>query len=106
LRALAQIRSDVASMGSSSEQVRELRPVIFHLKSNPKACVQYGLIAEEVAKVYPQLIIRNDAGRAKGVRYEELTPMLLNELQRQPQELQELKQQVAELLALKRRTHD
>jgi hypothetical protein len=90
-------KTNVASMGSSSEKVRELRPVTFRLKSDPKAGRQYGLIAEEVAKVYPELVIRNEAGQAEGVRYEELTPMLLNEVQRQQQELAELKQQVAEL---------
>jgi len=61
------------------------------------------LIAEEVAKVYPELVIRNQAGQPEGVRYEELTPMLLNEVQRQQQELAELKQQVAELLELQRK---
>jgi hypothetical protein len=72
-------KTDVASMGSSSEKVRELRPVTFHLKTDPKAGVQYGLIAEEVAKVYPELVISGDKRQIEGVHYEELTPMLLNE---------------------------
>jgi len=67
--------------------------------------VQYGLLAEEVAKVYPELVIRNESGQAEGVRYEELTPMLLNEVQRQQQELQELKRQVAELRELQHKMH-
>jgi hypothetical protein len=45
--------------------------------------LQYGLIAEEVAKVYPELVIRNESGRIDGVRYDELAPMLLNEMQKQ-----------------------
>jgi len=45
--------------------------------------VQYGLIAEEVDKVYPELVIRDDKGKIQGVRYDELAPMLLNELQKQ-----------------------
>jgi hypothetical protein len=40
----------------------------------------------EVAKVYPELVIRGDKGRIDGVRYDELAPMLLNELQHQPGE--------------------
>jgi len=45
--------------------------------------VQYGLIAEEVDKVYPELVIRDDKGEVQGVRYDELAPMLLNVMQRQ-----------------------
>jgi len=45
--------------------------------------VQYGLIAEEVAKVYPELVIRDGSGKIEGVRYDELAPMLLNEVQKQ-----------------------
>ena len=47
--------------------------------------MQYGLIAEEVAKVYPELVIRDAAGTIQGVRYDELAPMLLNEVQKQEQ---------------------
>jgi hypothetical protein len=103
-------KTAVASMGSSTGRLMQLRPVSFHLKSNPKGDVQYGLIAEEVAKVYPELVIRNEAGRVEGVRYEELTPLLLNEMQRQQgrladqaRELRELRQQFAELNSVARR---
>ena len=51
----------------------------FNLKTEPQGQVQYGLIAEEVAIVYPELVIRDDADRIQGVRYEELAPTLLNE---------------------------
>lgn len=58
-----------------------------------------GLIAEEVAKVYPELVIRDAAGKIQGVRYDELAPMLLNEVQKQNRvnaaqaaEIHELKQ--------------
>jgi hypothetical protein len=95
-------KTNVATMGSSSEKVRELRPVTFHLKADPKAGVQYGLIAEEVAKVYPELVIRNEAGQAEGVRYEELTPMLLNEIQRQQAQVRDMQQQLAELQEFRR----
>ena len=97
-------------MGSSTDKLRRLRPVTFHLKTDPKGAVQYGLIAEEVAKVYPELVIRDEAGKIQGVRYDELAPMLLNEVQQlkarvqrqdaQLQELRQLKQQLAELKQL------
>jgi hypothetical protein len=57
--------------------------VTFHLKSDPQGNLQYGLIAEEVAKVYPELVIRDETGRIDGVRYDELAPLLLNEVQQQ-----------------------
>jgi trimeric autotransporter adhesin len=63
--------------------------------------LQYGLIAEEVAKVYPDLVVRDPAGRIDGVRYDELAPLLLNEMQRQAAEIVELKQQTAEIAVLK-----
>jgi hypothetical protein len=60
---------------------------------SPWSALQYGLIAEEVAKVYPELAIRDGTGRIDSVRYGELAPMLLNEVQQQAAEIRELKQQ-------------
>jgi hypothetical protein len=101
----------ISPMGSNSVRLGKLRPVTFHLKSEPGGTLQYGLIAEEVAKVYPELVIRSESGRIDGVRYDELAPMLLNEAQRQQRineaqaaETRDLKQQVAELKALNQAT--
>ncbi len=93
-------KTAITSMGSRTEKLNRLRPVVFRLKADPKGVVQYGLIAEEVAKVYPELVIRDGAGQIQGVRYEELAPMLLNEAQQQRQEIDQLKQQLAQLQAL------
>ena len=76
-------KTDIEPMGSYTVKLQALRPVKFHLKTDPHGAVQYGLIAEEVAKVYPELVIRDEAGRIDGVRYDELAPMLLNEMQEQ-----------------------
>jgi hypothetical protein len=57
------------------------------------------LIAEEVAKVYPELVIRGANGRIDGVRYDELAPMLLNEVQQQAAEIHDLKKLVVEMQA-------
>jgi hypothetical protein len=92
-------KTAIAPMGASSEKLQQLRPVTFHLETDPKGDVQYGLIAEEVAKVYPELVIRDDAGKIQGVRYEELAPMLLNEAQQQRKEIGQLKQQLEQLQA-------
>jgi cell division FtsZ-interacting protein ZapD len=69
------------------DKLERLRPVSFHLKSDPTDAVQYGLIAEEVDKVYPELVIRDSAGMSQGVRYDELAPLLLSEIQRQRRQL-------------------
>jgi hypothetical protein len=63
------------------------------------------LIAEEVAKVHPELVIREESGHLDGTRYVELAPMLLNELQKQEQraaaqvEISQLKAQLSEMHA-------
>ena len=62
------------------------------MKTDPKGALQYGLIAEEVAKLYPELVIRNEEGRIDGVRYDELVPTLLNEVQQQAERIRDLKQ--------------
>jgi len=83
LASAERFKTDVETMGAASERLARLRPVTFKLKTDPKGTLQYGLIAEEVAKVYPELVIHGADGRIDGVRYEELAPMLLNGVQQQ-----------------------
>jgi hypothetical protein len=97
-------KTAIAPMGSNTTKLEQLRPVTFYLKTDPKGALQYGLIAEEVAKVYPELVIRDEKGRIDGVRYDELAPMLLNQAQQQAAEIRDLKQQVAEMKALNQTT--
>jgi len=101
-------KTAIAPMGSNTAKLQQLRPVTFHYKADPQDTLRYGLIAEEVATVYPELVVRDQNGRIDGVRYDELAPMLLNEMQQQQQkiaaqaaEIRDLKQQVAELNDLK-----
>jgi hypothetical protein len=92
-------KTAIQPIGSNTEKLRQLRPVSFHLKTDPDGAVQYGLIAEEVAKVYPELVTRDDTGKIQGVRYDELAPMLLNEVQKQAAEISDLKKLVVEMQA-------
>jgi hypothetical protein len=80
-------KTSIKSLGTTAEKLGQLRPVIFHLKDDPRGVVQYGLIAEEVDKVYPELVIRDDTGRIQGIRYDELGPLLLHEVQRQQRQI-------------------
>ena len=92
-------KTAIEPIGANSSKLEKLRPVTFKLKTDAEGTVQYGLIAEEVAKVYPELVIRDENGRIDGVRYEELAPMLLNEIQKQAAEIRGLKQQEQQKLA-------
>ena len=67
----------------------------FRYKADPQGTLRYGLIAEEVAKVYPELVVRDREGRIDGVRYDALAPMLLNELQLREARIDRLERQFA-----------
>jgi Chaperone of endosialidase len=92
-------KTAIAPIGSSTEKLDQLRPVSFHLKNDPNGAVQYGLIAEEVDKVYPELVIRDETGKIQGVRYDELAPILLREMQQQATEIRRLNEESAALKA-------
>ncbi len=93
LASSARFKRDIEAMGERSLGLLQLRPVTFRYKQDPQGLRQYGLVAEEVAKVYPELVTRGTDGAVQSVQYYELIPMLLNELQRQGRELRELKAQ-------------
>jgi predicted ribosome quality control (RQC) complex YloA/Tae2 family protein len=72
-------KKDIATMDEASEIILSLRPVTFHYKSDAKETPQFGLIAEEVAKVNPALVLPDKEGKPYTVRYEAVNAMLLNE---------------------------
>ena len=72
-------KKDIANMDKASEAVLSLRPVTFHYKSDAKETPQFGLIAEEVAKMNPALVLPDKEGKPYTVRYEAVNAMLLNE---------------------------
>ena len=71
-------KHDIQPMDKASEVILALKPVTFKFNSDWKGTTQYGLIAEEVAEVDPQLVVRKD-GEMVTVRYEQINAMLLNE---------------------------
>ena len=78
-----------------------LRPVTFRYKKEhdfAEGRLQYGLVAEEVAEVYPELVVHDDTGQAKTVEYQKLPAMLLNELQKQHQQIQEQQARIQSLM--------
>jgi hypothetical protein len=83
-------------MDDSSEAILGLKPVTFHYKSDSKGTPQFGLIAEEVAKVNPDLVVRNDNGEIYTVRYEAVNAMLLNEFLKEHRRVAEQQTKVAD----------
>jgi hypothetical protein len=79
-------------MGDATDGLMRLRPVTFRYKQpfdDGAKPMQYGLIAEEVAEVYPDLVARSADGQIETVKYQVLDPMLLNEVQKQNQHAQQ-----------------
>jgi len=90
-------KENIQEMGDASSGLMKLRPVTFHYKpeySEGPSTVQYGLIAEEVAEVYPDLVQYDPkTGQPQTVYYHLINAMLLNEVQKQQKELSALKEQ-------------
>ena len=82
-------KKDIATMDRSSESILSLRPVTFHYKTDTKGVSQFGLIAEEVAKVNPALVLPDKEGKPYTVRYDAVNAMLLNEFLKEHKTVQE-----------------
>jgi uncharacterized coiled-coil protein SlyX len=91
----AKFKKDIQPMDKASEAVLALQPVTFHYKSDKRNTPQFGLIAEEVAKVNSDLVVRDKNGEIYTVRYEAVNAMLLNEFLKQHRTVQELKSNTA-----------
>ncbi len=79
-------KEDIRDMAGASSGLLLLRPVTYRYKqpyADGSKPIDYGLIAEEVAQVYPDLVVKGADGLVETVQYQKLTPMLLNELQKQ-----------------------
>jgi Chaperone of endosialidase len=92
-------KKDIKAMKNASEAILALRPVKFHYKSDNTNTPQFGLIAEEVAKVSPDLVVRDKNGQVYTVRYDAVNAMLLNEFLEEHKTVQALKKEIAGLAA-------
>jgi uncharacterized coiled-coil protein SlyX len=90
-------KKDIATMDKASDAILSLRPVTFHYKTDTKGTAQFGLIAEEVAKVNPALVLPDKEGKPYTVRYDAVNAMLLNEFLKEHRTVQEQKATIAEL---------
>jgi hypothetical protein len=92
-------KEDIRDMDNATERLMDLRPVLFRFKGR-EGPDEYGLIAEEVAEVFPDLVVYDSEGKPETVRYHLLSTMLLNELHKEHERVDGL---VSELAALTER---
>jgi uncharacterized coiled-coil protein SlyX len=88
-------KHDIKPMDKTSEAILALKPVTFHYKSDAKNTPCFGLIAEEVVGVNPDLVIRNKNGEIWSVRYDQINAMLLNEFLKEHTKVEELNSKAA-----------
>jgi hypothetical protein len=88
-------KHDIKPMDKASEELYALKPVTFKYNSDKKGMTQYGLIAEEVAEVNPDLVLHGKTG-IDTVRYERINAMLLNEFLKEHKKVEDLQATVAQ----------
>jgi hypothetical protein len=90
-------KKDITTMDKASDAILSLRPVTFHYKTDGEDTPQFGLIAEEVAKVNPALVLPDKEGKPYTVRYDAVNAMLLNEFLKEHRKMEEQQATIAEL---------
>jgi Chaperone of endosialidase len=92
-------KKEIRPMGQTSEAVLALKPVTFQYKNGKKCAPQFGLIAEEVAKENPDLVVHDRNGQVVAVRYDQVNAMLLNEFLKEHKRVEQLETTVESLAA-------
>src|SRR5213076_1748588 len=92
-------KTDIADMAAASEALLALRPITFHYKPelDKSGIPQFGLVAEEVAEVNPDLVTHDAKGELSTVRYEAVNAMLLNEFLKEHRKVEEQASTIAQL---------
>ena len=92
-------KKDIKPMDKASEAILALQPVAFRYKKDfdPTETAQFGLVAEDVAKVNPDLVVRDKEGKPYSVRYDQINAMLLNEFLKERKKVEDQQQTIAQL---------
>src|SRR5207245_8997943 len=92
-------KEEIKPMDHASEALFSLKPVTFRYKKeiDPTGTSQFGLVAEDVEKINPNLVVRDEKGRVNTVRYDQVNAMLLNEFLQEHRKVQEEEATIAEL---------
>ena len=101
LTSSARFKNDIKPMANASESILALNPVTFRYKReiDSTGTSQFGLVAEDVEKVNPDLVVRDKEGKPYSVRYEQVNAMLLNEFLKEHRKVEQLEKQVEALTA-------
>src|SRR5205823_953380 len=104
----ARFKEAIKPMDKASEAILALEPVTFRYKHelDPDGIPQFGLVAEQVEKVNPDLVVRGEDGKVMTVRYEAVNAMLLNEFLNEHRKVEELEKQVKALTATVQKVSD
>src|SRR5439155_7114075 len=92
-------KDEIKPMDKASEGILALKPVTFRYKKelDPDGISQFGLVAEDVEKVNPDLVVRDDKGEVYTVRYEAVNAMLLNEFLKEHKKVEEQEATITQL---------
>lgn len=92
-------KDNIKPVGTASQALFALHPVTFHYKKeiDPAGILQFGLVAEEVEKVNPDLVVRDKDGKPYSVRYDQVNSMLLNEFLKEHKRVEEEQAMIVEL---------
>ena len=88
-------KTEIKPMGQASQTILALEPVTFCYKTDATRTPQFGLIAEEVARVTPDLVVRDGAGQIYTVRYDAVNAMLLNEFLKEHKQIEKQHNRIA-----------
>jgi Chaperone of endosialidase len=90
-------KKEIRPMDKASEAILGLKPVTFHYNSDERNRPEFGLIAEDVAEVNPDLVVRDKNGEIYTVRYEAVNAMLLNEFLKEHRKVEQMEKQIEAL---------
>jgi Chaperone of endosialidase len=95
----SRFKEDIKPMDKTSEAILALQPVTFRYKKDfdSTGTAQFGLVAEDVAKVNPDLVVRDKEGKPYSVRYDQVNAMLLNEFLKERKKVEDQQETIAQL---------
>ena len=101
-------KEDIQPMNNASEALLALKPVTFRYKKeiDPAGVSQFGLVAEDVEKVNPDLVVRDQEGKPHSVRYDQVNAMLLNEFLKEHYRIEKIKKHYGSAIAQQQKTFD
>jgi hypothetical protein len=94
----SRFKSGIVALGDEHDRFMQIRPVRYHLKPDTRKTPLYGFIAEELARVYPELVVYDAQGCPLGVKEYQLFGLLVNEVQRLSREVASLRAQLSPIL--------